>query len=123
MILNLNCFYSIFAKKHNSHSHFRYIKNIKLFLGIVVLVLSLCVNPIFLNYFLSIFHCGNWKKSEELYVYINFLSYLISFLTDMHHTNSRPQLVHPFSDTKGPEHFVHGCLAPHPHSWNCYLKN
>ena len=38
MILNLNCFYSIFTKKSNSHGHFKYIKNIKLYLGIVVLV-------------------------------------------------------------------------------------
>ena len=27
---NLNCFYSIFAKKHNSHSHSKYIKNHKI---------------------------------------------------------------------------------------------
>ena len=27
---NLNCFYSIFAKKRNSHSHFEYIKNHKI---------------------------------------------------------------------------------------------
>ena len=27
---NLNCFYSIFAKKHNSHSHFKYIKKHKI---------------------------------------------------------------------------------------------
>ena len=42
---NLNCFYSIFAKKRNSDGHFKYIENIKLYLGIVVLVLSLCVHP------------------------------------------------------------------------------
>jgi hypothetical protein len=41
MILNLNCFYSIFAKKYNSHGH----KNIKLYLGINVSVLLLCVHP------------------------------------------------------------------------------
>ena len=51
MILKLNCFYSIFAKKRNSHGHFKYIKNIKLYLGIVVSVLSLCVYPIFFIYF------------------------------------------------------------------------
>ena len=44
MILNLNCLYNILAKKRNSHGHFKYIKNIKLYLGIVVLVLSLCVH-------------------------------------------------------------------------------
>ena len=33
MILSLNCFYSIFAKKFNSHSHF---KCIKLYLEVVV---------------------------------------------------------------------------------------
>ena len=33
---NLNCFYSIFTKKHNSHNHSKYIKNHKkLYLGIV----------------------------------------------------------------------------------------
>ena len=36
---NLNC---IFAKKRNSHGHFKYIKS---YLGIVVSVLSLCVQP------------------------------------------------------------------------------
>ena len=30
MILNLNCFYSIFAKKRNSHGHFKYIKKHKI---------------------------------------------------------------------------------------------
>ena len=62
MILNLNCFYSIFVKKHNSHGHFKYIKNIKLYLEIVILVLSLCVHIFFfismilnLNCFYSIF--------------------------------------------------------------------
>ena len=45
MILNLNCSYSIFTKKRNSHGHFKHIKNIKLYLGIVVSVLSLCVHP------------------------------------------------------------------------------
>ena len=29
MILSLNCFYSIFAKKHKSQDHFIYIKNLK----------------------------------------------------------------------------------------------
>ena len=29
---NLNCFYSIFAEKHNSHSHFKYIKKHKIIL-------------------------------------------------------------------------------------------
>ena len=29
MIFNLNCFYSIFAKKRNSHGHFKCIKNHK----------------------------------------------------------------------------------------------
>ena len=55
---NLNCFYSIFAEKCNSHSHFRYIKNIKLYLRIVVLVLSLCVHPKEIYYFLSTSHCA-----------------------------------------------------------------
>ena len=32
---NLNCFYSIFANKCNSHGHFKYIKNIKLYLEIL----------------------------------------------------------------------------------------
>ena len=39
MILNSNCFYSIFPKKHNTHGHF------KLFQGIVVSVVSLWVHP------------------------------------------------------------------------------
>ena len=39
------CFYSIFTKKRNSHGHFKYIKNIKLYLGVVVSVLSRCVHP------------------------------------------------------------------------------
>ena len=41
----LNCFYSIFAKKRNSHGHLKYIKNIKLYLRIIFLVLSLCAHP------------------------------------------------------------------------------
>ena len=45
---NLNC---IFAKKRNSHGHFKYIKNIKSYLGIVVLVLSLCFHPQKILYF------------------------------------------------------------------------
>ena len=48
----------MFAKKRNSHSHFRYIKNIKLYLRIVVLVLSLCVHPKEIYYFLSTSHCA-----------------------------------------------------------------
>ena len=44
---NLNCFYTVFEKKRNSHSHFKYKKTIKSYLGIVVLVLSLCVQPNF----------------------------------------------------------------------------
>ena len=39
--INLNCLYSIFVKKRNSHGHF---KNKILHLGIVVLVLSLCAH-------------------------------------------------------------------------------
>ena len=42
MSLNLTCFYSIFSKKHNSQSHFKYIEKHKI---IDVLVVSLFVNP------------------------------------------------------------------------------
>ena len=60
---NLNWSYSIFPKKHNSHGHFKYIKNIKSYLGIVVLVLSLCVQPKKFIYFYDFelklpLHCG-----------------------------------------------------------------
>ena len=61
---NLNCFYSIFAKKRNSHSHFKYIKNHKIIprnccFGVItlcspknVLFISMILN---LNCFYSIF--------------------------------------------------------------------
>jgi hypothetical protein len=51
MILNLNC---IFAKKCNSHGHFEYIRPIKLYQGIVVLVLSLLDNHFVLAQFFFI---------------------------------------------------------------------
>ena len=60
---NLNCFYSIFAKKRNSHSHFKYIK---LHIGIVVLVLSPRVHPIFFSYFMSMFNCD--KACQSSYI-------------------------------------------------------
>ena len=37
MILNLNCFYSIFVKKRNGHSHFKYIKMHQLKVAIMLL--------------------------------------------------------------------------------------
>ena len=45
ILTHLNCFYSIFAKTCNSYSHFRNIKNIEFYLGFVVLVSSLYVQP------------------------------------------------------------------------------
>ena len=36
MILSLNCFYSIYAKKRNSHGHLKCIKSIRLHLEVVV---------------------------------------------------------------------------------------
>ena len=51
MILNLNCFYSIIAKKRNSHGHFRYIKDHKFIpKNCCFGVITLC-SPIFFIYF------------------------------------------------------------------------
>ena len=49
MILNLNCFYSIFAKKLNSHGHFRYMKKHKIIpRNCCFSVITLCSPQIFL---------------------------------------------------------------------------
>ena len=88
--MNLNCFYSIFVKKRNSHGHFKYIKNIKLYLRIVVSVLSLCVHPkkflsmiLNLNCFYSIF--AKKRNSHSHFKYIKniklYLGIVVSVLS------------------------------------------
>ena len=52
MILNVNCFYSIFAKKHNSHGHYKYIKMHQLIHGVMLIFAIMLVSPP--KYFISI---------------------------------------------------------------------
>ena len=68
MILNLNGFYSIFAKKCNSHGHFKYIKKHKIIpRNCCFCVITLCSSKTFLlismiwklNCFYSIFSHSN----------------------------------------------------------------
>ena len=52
MILNLNCFYNIFAKKRSSHGHFKYIKMHQLIHGLMLIVAIMLLSPP--KYFISI---------------------------------------------------------------------
>jgi hypothetical protein len=45
MILNLNCFYSIFAMKSNSYGHFKYIKMHRLIHDIILKVAIMLCSP------------------------------------------------------------------------------
>ena len=45
MILSLNCFYSILAKKCNSHGHFKCIKMLKLIHGLMLKVAIMLLSP------------------------------------------------------------------------------
>ena len=43
--MNFNCFYNIFAKKRNSQGHFKYIKNTRLYIEIVLLCYHFVFTP------------------------------------------------------------------------------
>ena len=55
---NSNCFYSIFAKKCNSHCHFKCINKHKIKPRSCCLGAIMLFSPIVFYYFMSMFHCG-----------------------------------------------------------------
>ena len=75
---NLNCFYSIFAKKRNSHGHFKYIKKHKILpRNFCFCVITLCSSNFFLlismilnlNCFYSI--SANRRKQKNWFLWKN----------------------------------------------------
>ena len=62
MILSLNCFYSIFAKKRNSHGHFKCIKKHKITPRSCCLSAIMLLSIFFMLTSTNIFHCDIWPN-------------------------------------------------------------